>query len=286
MTSTATAIGQASILVAFPVGAAIVGSAVAVIKPPRPAAEADRPVTARFVSSCLLRTVTARSYMQQISEGLGPLVLLHKVLAQESADVDDIHPATMDSLLRRAQDLWPDVRPRVDSREAMLRVTLRKYDEFAARLASWTWTTHTADRNVLLTSDAPVATLRPMTGWGGILPQGSPVFMPISPRVLLVGQELPQLAVTSERRSLDKELSSLSNAAIAAEAYEAVFRHPEMPWPSRLALGADSPQLSRPTVTWSKSSSSDVPGRGTYPPVSDRMVATLISCLEDEAGRV
>lgn len=65
------------------------------------------------------------------------------------------------------------------------------------------------------------------TGWHGILPTGSPVFIPVSSRQLLMGEPHPLEAGDK----LHPDLARLVNARLAFEAADAVFADPPHPGP-------------------------------------------------------
>lgn len=240
----------------------------------------DVPSIARFVTTSMLRTATVRSYMEQIDERIGPLILLSHAATRADINLLDKTPDELEllrSVARHALDNLPhDQRDRVRGR---LRTLLRKSDDIAQTLTTWTWRCEHASEPAFITADAPVATLDALQdgGWHGIVPPGSPVFMPISPTHLLVGDPAP-LANTPLATSF--ELVEMVNTTLAKSAHLAVFKSPHMPWPPTLRLPRTPPTLPAPNITMQPSP----PGqRPTFPveydPIIDPAVDALLRAL-------
>lgn len=71
------------------------------------------------------------------------------------------------------------------------------------------------------------------------------------------------------------------NALTGREAFQYVFRHPEMEWPPELRLGTQPPSLPRPTLNIRPSD----PGQArtfpyTYPEMDDAETTTLLKHLK------
>jgi len=237
----------------------------------------DSPVLAAFAASGLLRTATVRSYLEQLDGDLAPLMLVHKVLTRSGTDPTTLPPESMDRLHAAASRVWSERDKEPDEARSMLRTVLRHFDELASDLSSWAWSLHTADRPCLITADASVATFAPVgQGWLGILPQGSPVFIPISARRLLVGEKFAQGSGT-----LTADLTRLVNGRLAQEAFDAVFADPSMTWPAEAHMSSQRPTLPIPTVTWSRS---DLESSPTFPSIYRAVASESVRVLLKSLG--
>jgi hypothetical protein len=237
----------------------------------------DSDALGRFAASGLLRTATVRSYLSQIGEHIGPMLLLHHHLSSNSIDPEALSPEGLERAEQAARMAWKRLGKQPDDDQANLRTFLREFDKLSGRLSRWTWTVQTASTPSLITSDAPVGTFSSDNGgWHGILPTGSPVFVPISSTQLLVGEENPLGRV--ER--LSEGMARLVNAQIANEAYDAVFCSPDMSWPPELVLNSSRPTLPKPRITWSKSDATSAPTYpAAYPDIADQPVRALLDSL-------
>jgi hypothetical protein len=241
----------------------------------------DRPALARLAVAGLLRTATVRSYLEQMDRHLGPFLLVHGVLVRHEVDPASLSRTDMELLQEAATDAWQRVTR--DDPAARLRTMVRKFDELVLEVTDWVWSLQVSPQDVLITSDAPVATFTAASaGWHGILPAGSPLMLPVSPRHLLYAEK-HALANISES-SLHAGLAKVVNEAIAREADDAVFTHPAMDWPLDLVLAPTPPTLPTPTVTWGRSGSATEPRTfpATYPLVQDASVQALLRALEAE----
>jgi hypothetical protein len=237
---------------------------------------ADTPVLARLIAACLLRTTTVRSYLRQIDTHIGPMLVIQQALARAHVRTDDLSAAGMAQIQAAATAVWSQHDGSVTSRHSVLRTFLREFDAWSSRLATWGWSVLSTTEPCFITSDAPVATLRPDGGgWHGIVPAGSPVFLPISPKHLIVGD-----AHAVSPGGVTEELACLVNTQLAREADDAIFAHPAMPWPPYVQLAKQRPALPTPTITWTTAD----PGEpstspSAYPPVHDAAVRALLDAL-------
>ena len=237
---------------------------------------ADDAILARFAACGLLRTATTRSYLQQIGDHLGPVLVLHQHLVRRNIDPSTLSSAEWSSVEAAAEAEWRRLGKPADADHADLRVFLREFDQLSARLEDWTWSVLTAAQACLITDDAPVAVLPSADdGWQGILPAGSPVFIPVSSSRLIIGEPHP-IAGTDR---LNLRLARAVNARLALEAYDAVFADPRSPWPVVPALAPARPTLPAPRVTWSRSSGEDSTYPAVYPEVQDDAVRRLLDSL-------
>lgn len=236
---------------------------------------ADSSSIAAFAAAGLLRTMTVRSYFDQIDAQMGPTLILMRACAKAGVDPSTL---TRDELSRcqLAATLAWNRGPRETNVDAKLRTFLRKLDGLTQDLTMWTWTVQTAESACLITADSPVATRAPDdVGWHGILPAGSPVLLPISPYRLIVGS-----GSLLGGDVLEPQLARLVNRRLAREASDAIFAHPSMGWPDDLELSRHPPTLPTPSITWSRSApgtANTFPAR--YPRTSDPSVAALLDSL-------
>jgi hypothetical protein len=241
----------------------------------------DRPALARLAVAGLLRTATVASYLEQMDRHLGPFLLVHGVLVRHEVDAAALSRTDLELLQEAATDAWQRVTR--DDTAARLRTMIRKFDELVLEVTDWVWSVQASPEDILVTSDAPVATFTVASqGWHGILPAGSPLMLPVSPRHLLYAEKYPLAGVSDY--SLDAPLAKVVNEAIAREADDAVFMHPAMDWPLDLVLASTPPALPTPTVTWGRSGSATEPRTfpATHPPVQDPSVQALLRALEAE----
>lgn len=241
-------------------------------------ATSDVPALAKFVAASLLRTESVRSYMEQIDAHTGPVLLVSEAWKQEGIQPEDLAESDVARWLEIAAEAYQKMeQPLDEARRSRLRTMLRHYDVLTQRLKGWSWTVTTTDSPIFITGDAPVVAFDiESEGFHGIIPPGSPVFMPVSPRSLLVGEEHP----LSPGRLLDPKLASLINMALAREAHGAIFCHPSTPLPKNFKLPAHAPTLNAPRVTIARSDPGTSPTfPATYPNVGDSTVADCWGCL-------
>jgi hypothetical protein len=208
--------------------------------------EADRPALVRFVVSQLLRTPTSAAMLEHIDGHIGPLMVVHAVLTKHGLNPNRLPRNHMEWITATATRVWEE-HTRSGARRSQLRTIMRKIDELAEQLSAWTWVVLESDAPVLISSDASVATFHNQDeAWAGIIPPGSPVYLPLSPRHLLVG----------ERNSLDSstrlspQLAQMVNKVNARQAADTIFKSPTQTWPGDLVLLPEAPPLPKPTMTW------------------------------------
>ncbi|GAB2578912.1 hypothetical protein GCM10009593_16640 [Microlunatus antarcticus] len=245
----------------------------------------DNTALARFAASGLLRTATTRARLEQVGEHIGPVLVLHEHLVNRKIDPTTLSPDALNAAQVAATAVWERLGKPDEPAQANLRIFLREFDRLSERLNDWTWSVRTAPRACLITADAPVAVLPSADlGWQGILPPGSPVFIPISSRQLLIGEPRRPLAGGDQ---LLPELASVVNARLAFEAYDALFASPSAPWPDVPPLSPTRPTMPTPTVTWSRSDgSADTTTSPSYPEINDPAIRRLIDDLggSDDLG--
>lgn len=230
---------------------------------------------ARFAASGLLRTATTRDRLRQIGDHIGPVLVFHEYLVSRKVDPTTLSMAELDAAQAAATAVWERLGKPADPDQANLRVFLREFDRLSTQLDDWTWSLRTAARACLITADAPVAVLPSSdVGWHGLLPPGSPVFIPISSRQLLIGEPRAPLAGGEQ---LLPELASVVNARLAFEAYDALFADPSAAWPDVPPLSPVRPTMPTPTVTWSRSDDSDdKTASPSYPEINDPAIRRLV----------
>jgi hypothetical protein len=237
--------------------------------------DVDKVTVVNFTVAQLVRTPTVFAYMDHFDDHLGPLMLLMEAAKQADINLLDIGDDGCDRLLEQARLVWAGQDAR-DARASKLRTMVRKLDEISTQVSSWHWSVLASQDPVLVSGDAPVATLNP-TGyhWAGLIPEGSPLWMPLSPTHLLVADPVKPLVAQSV---LNAELVRVVTGALARQADHALFNQPGASWPAGLVFPGVKPSLPVPRVTWSK------PGGPptfptTYPPVASAAVEALLKNL-------
>lgn len=238
-------------------------------------APGDVATLAAFVSAQLLRTVTTASRMEQIDDHLRPLLILIEVCKQQRIDMMTLSADQRAHLLRLAREASAPYFSAEDDRRSRLRTLLREADKIASQLSSWHWAVLASDNPVLITGDAPAVTIQTEDGWRGVLPAGSPVYLPLSPTRLLIGERVK----LSDEQHLSAQLATAVNHAVAAEANDAIMTAPSVGWPSDIHLSRHRPTLPEPRVTLSRSNGqSTLPA--TYPTVASPQIRSLLRELE------
>lgn len=195
-------------------------------------APADLLDLAKFTATGLLRTASTRSYLTQIGaviqRMLTPRMRTEEYLSEPSRTGLTINTATeadkqmLDAYFTEACELS---RTPEAERQEQLRIIIRKIPEYVDRLITWTWSVSTTSEPSFITGDSPVATVDAADdGYHGLMPAESPVMIPLSPTVVLIGEErrLGQPKVTNE-------FVSLVNQGIATQSYRAIFASLHMP---------------------------------------------------------
>jgi hypothetical protein len=132
-------------------------------------------------------------------------------------------------------------------------------------LSTYAWSVARTEEPALLIGDAPVLALDGRTrGWHGLVPKGAAVFLPLSSQAVLVGE--PHVFKGS---SCPSGIAAAVKTLTVREAYQYVFRHPEMVWPVELCLGTQPPSLPRPSLTVRRSD----PGQAPTFPYAYRLAA-------------
>lgn len=236
--------------------------------------QTDCPALAKFVVSQLLRTPTTSAMLEHIDRHIGPLMVVHAVLNKHNLDPNRLPSYELQWITDTARRVWEE-HTRSGARRSQLRTILRKIDELADQLSAWTWLVLQSDSPMLISSDAPVATFHnPDEPWAGIIPPGSPVYLPLSPRHLLV----------AERNNLDTstkllpELAQMVNQVNARQAADTILKAPTQAWPNDLVLLPDAPPLPTPTVTWRR----DPDAAPTFPAEFPTVLAPDIRAVLDE----
>ena len=233
---------------------------------------ADLVSLTRFVAAQLLRTPTVAAYMGDIDDHIRPIAYTMELLKQAGLSAADLTEAELDDWRQSGQRM-ADEHATSGDRESRLRTIMRKFVEFADELSARQWATLVSDDPLLITGDAPVATLNPTgVGWQGLLPPGAPVLMPLTPTRLLVGEEV----ALSGDVVLTPELARAVNDQIALNVDDALIKEPSAAWPSYLDLRPSRPRLPAPRITMTKSDAAPTP---LVYPVTDPAVGQLLRKL-------
>lgn len=236
-----------------------------------------RPAIARFVAAAVTRTRTARSYMDQIDHHIVGTTLLMAVAPKMGWQLGEMGASEVEHLRALCQRAWQSLPTRPDRDASLLRVVVRESRRIEEALLRYVWSVAATQEPSLLVGDAPVLTLSGHElGWHGLVPKGAVVFLPLSPQALLVGEP----HIFGRSFSADR-LAEVVNALTVREAYEAAFRHPEMPWPLGVTLGRQPYRLPQPSFSISRSDPGQPPTFPyTYPEMDDDETAALLKHLK------
>jgi len=204
-----------------------------------------QPAIARFVATAVVRTRTARSYLDQIEHHTIGSTVLMKVAPSLGWKLGEMSTAEVRHLRDMCQRAYESLPRRPDHAASNLRVVVRESRRIEGALLQYVWSVATTSEVAFLLGDAPVLALSGhASGWHGLVPNGATVFLPLSPQAVLLGQP----HVFGRSFSADRLVTTV-NALTVREAYEAVFRHPWMPWPSGVLLGPHPPRLPEPSLS-------------------------------------
>ena len=241
--------------------------------------DVNKETVINFTVAQLVRTPTVFAFMEHFDEHLGATMLLVHAAKSGGFDLLALSDADRDRYLAVAKRAWAARRDERDTRASKLRTMARKLDEVSTLVSSWHWSVLTSPEPILISGDSPVVTLSP-TGydWSGLIPDGSPLWMPLSPIMLLVAEPVKPLG---SQLVLSGELAEFVLSALARQADRALFNAPGRPWPSGLVFPAQKPTLPEPRVTWSKAD-----GRATFPATYPPVASAVVDALLRELGAV
>lgn len=231
---------------------------------------------ARFVAVSVLRTRTARSYMGQIDRPIAGTIVLSMLASVHDWSIAEMSADQVSRLRHLCQQIWESSPSRLETLASQLRSMIRESNRIENRLRSYAWAVLTAPESSLLIGDAPVVALGDQNqGWKGMIPDGTTVFLPLSPRAVLMGSPEP-----CKRLLMTEELVKIVNGFTMREAYDVVMRHPATPWPPGLALGESSPRLPEPSFTVRRSDPNKAPTYPcTYRAINDAPMVALLKNL-------
>lgn len=237
----------------------------------------DRSVIVRFIATAVVRTRTTRAYLGQIDLSLAAAVVLQKIAPRMSWNLSGMASENIEQLLAICQNFWLEAVQETNQEISLLRTMVRHSQAVEAALEPYTWSILQASEPSFLIGDAPILSVSDhKSGWHGLIPKGSAVFMPLAPDTVLVGEPRP-----TERFLSADDLASTINALTVREAYADVFRHPGMAWPNDIHLASDVPELPSPTRVLRPTppgTPSTFPSK--YPEVHDAKVAALLKHLQ------
>lgn len=238
--------------------------------------DVNKATVINFTVAQLVRTPTVFAFMEHFDEHLGAMFVLMEAAKNGGFDLLALSDADRDRYLAFARRAWAARQDERDTRASKLRTMVRKLDEVSTQVTAWHWSVLASLEPVLISGDSPVVTLNP-TGydWSGLIPDGSPLWMPLSPTLLLVAEPVKPLGAQS---GFNGELAEFVTGALARQADRALFNAPGLAWPPGLVFPAQKPTLPEPTVTWSRP---DGPTTfpATYPPVASAAVEALLKEL-------
>lgn len=246
------------------------------------AMEVDRRSLVNLVCAQLMRSPTVFAYMRQIDQHTGPLLAMAEACMHLGVNPVDLEDSEREQLLSEVRRAWLDQEDR-DVRASMLRTMVRKVDELADTVKTWHWSVLTADDPLLVTGDTPVVTLdlNDEGGWNGLMPAGSPLWLPLSPQQLLVGDPTPPL---TSNLVLTADMATFINRSLARQADEALFNYPDLPWPPSTELSPSKPALPTPTVTWQRQEERGTGRERTFPATFPEVHQASVRALLDTMG--
>jgi hypothetical protein len=238
--------------------------------------DVDRTTVINFTVAQLVRTPTMFSFMAHFDVHLGAMFTLVEAAKSGGFDLLELSDAERDRYLSIARDAWATQLDERDTRASKLRTMVRKLDEVSTQVTSWHWSILTSPSPVLISGDSPVATLNPAGyHWAGLVPDGSSLWMPLSPTLLLAADPVKPLV---QQAVLTSDLAAFVTSALARQADRALFNAPGLSWPTELAFPGQKPTLPQPMVTWGKSTGPPT-FPAAYPPVASAAVEELLKKL-------
>lgn len=234
-------------------------------------------VVSHLVAAQLYRTATARSYMEQVDANLGPLLMVIEVTKTLGIDPRRLAPEQLATHMRAARELLREHQAPADVRLSQVRTMVREIDKMMNRLENWHWTVVEAAEPRLITGDAPAVGLQPgLGGFHGILPAGSPVYLPLTPTRLLIGTRKKQ----SSPINLNSRLAFAVNQRIANESADVIMKATWQDWPPNVRMPATPPQLPTPRISYRPSTATRSTFPATYPTPRSGSVRNLLRTLE------
>lgn len=244
-----------------------------------PPHEVDTTILARFVITCYLRTSALPVVLERISDHVGPILVLNDQAQEDDIDLLTISDDELNRRYASAQATYQHEGTDPDElTRRWLRILLRYSDLLTEQCTAWHWSCeHTSD-HAFITADTPATTFnpRPGTGWSGLLPPGSPLYMPLSSRTLLTAS--PQPPLTHAEAQPTAETIKLVNNNLARNSVRSIYRHPDMRWPLDLELSTREPTIDDPHITLSESTGTPT-FPATYPAVTDPETQDLLALL-------
>jgi hypothetical protein len=236
----------------------------------------DRVALDRFLAFQLVRTPSFRRLCREIGEHLTPVLLAGEVVKRVRAANPEMTFEETRAIHAQACHRFQGMSIDGDSR-SLLRVMLRKAAELTDTIGALQLLLLSSETPVLLTSDAPAVAwspTHPADGFRGLMPDDGQIFLPVTPRVLLLATGTPQLG--SGR--LVAELASCVNGLLAARCERYLYRHPAMPWPTDVVLPPTPAATAAPSVRL-RPGTGDQTFPAQYPEVADSVIAELIEQL-------
>lgn len=255
-----------------------VGVTLAALRSGAELGDVEKLTVVNFTVAQLIRTPTVFGYLDHFDDHLGAMLVLLEASKSEELDLLALSDSERARYLRIARQAWVGLQNDQDTRASKLRTMIRTLDEVATQVTSWHWAVLTAPGPTLISGDSPVVTLNPTgTHWNGLIPSGSPLWMPLSPTRLLVAEPVKPLKAET---TLTPEVASVVTRTLARQADHALFNDPEQPWPD-LQFPKPKPQLPDPTVAWGRST-----GKPTFPAQYPPVVSAEVKALLKKLGAI
>ncbi|WP_162907407.1 DUF4238 domain-containing protein [Allorhizocola rhizosphaerae] len=242
-----------------------------------PAPGPETEALAAFVAIQMVRTITFRRQLQQMSSRIGPLIFANMVLDRA---------LQRDPSLRASRDLarWhasiAEVAPsetKQSDTKSIMRNMVRAADTLKSQLQAMSFLLSTSADPKLVTGDSPVVAFDDQSDLPFTpipLPDTYEIYLPVTPKVLLTVTPLPILGSSN---GLSREHADLVNKAIGRTCSDVVLRSPGMDWPADLILLPEPTPLRSPLVTVT---------RGGGAPASQRSWPTVIHSEFEKALKI
>lgn len=241
----------------------------------------ERHLVTRFVAAAAVRSQTAEAIQRETTPSIGATIVLSHVAESDDIDLVALPSSDVAHLRAMCQEVFMSEFG-YPGKASLLRTLVWFTETTSERLKNYHWTVDVTPEPAFLIGDAPVVSVsaKGLEHWDGIIGHGATVFLPLSPTALLVGQPhvfAPPVATSST-------LALFVNRLTARDAYAAVYRDPEMPWPDGVALAtARQPIVAlRSSISRSTGMRDSEPGQSPeegYPPLSNPRSQALMEHL-------
>ena len=114
------------------------------------------PVIARFVAAAVVRTRTARSYVDQIDQHIAGTVVLSTIAPKLGWKLAEMSTPEVAHLRDLCQRTWQSIPPRSDHEASHLRTIVRRSRQIEHTLSTYAWSVALTEEPAFLIGGAPV----------------------------------------------------------------------------------------------------------------------------------